>query len=61
MLLDVQYVRANRKENKPDCIYTIYKDLQTGKKHVIPMENPKIPIYFEKADCIDHRYPVDYI
>lgn len=61
MLLDVQYVRANRKENKPDCIYTIYKDLQTGKKHVIPMENPKIPIYFEKVDCIDHRYPVDYM
>lgn len=61
MLLDVQYVRANRKENKPDCIYTIYKDLETGEKHVIPMENPKIPIYFEKQEEVDHRYPVDYM
>lgn len=60
MLLDVQYVRANRKEGKPDCLYTIYKDLKTGKKHVITIESPKMPIYFEKEECINHKYPVDY-
>ena len=60
MLLDVQYVKANKKKNQPDCLYTIWKDLETNKKHVIPMENPKMPIYFEKEDRINHEYPVDF-
>lgn len=60
MLLDIQYVRANRKDGTPDCLYTIYKDLRTDKKFVITMENPKMPIYFEKEECINHKYPVDY-
>ena len=60
MLVDIQYVKANKREGKPDCLYTIYKDLETGKKYVLPIENPKIPIYFEKEECIDHVYPQDY-
>lgn len=60
MLLDVQYVKANRREGKPDYLYTIYKDLKTGKKHVVSLENPQMPIYFEKEECINHKYPVDY-
>ena len=60
MLIDIQYVKPDRKNNQPDCLYTIYKDLDTNKKHVIEMESPKIPIYFEKEDRRNHRYPVDF-
>ena len=60
MLLDVQYVRQNRKENIPDTLYTIWKDLETDTKHVIAMEEPKMPIFFEKNECINHKYPVDF-
>ena len=55
MLIDIQYVKPDRKNNQPDCLYTIYKDLDTNKKHVIEMESPKIPIYFEKEDRRNHR------
>jgi hypothetical protein len=44
----------------PDCLYTIYKDLTTGEKHVIVMEQPSMPIWFEKEDKINHKYPVDF-
>ena len=60
MLVDVQYVRANKKAGTPDCLYTIYKDLETGKKHVMSIEEPSMPIYFEKEEYIDHKYPQDY-
>lgn len=60
MLVDIQYVRANKRAGTPDCLYTIYKDLETGKKHVMAMENPSMPIYFEKEEFIDHKYPQDY-
>lgn len=60
MLIDVQYVRPNRKEKIPDCLYTIWKDVETGKKHVIAMEEPKMPIYYEKPECRNHAYPVDF-
>lgn len=60
MLVDIQYVRANKRAGTPDCLYTIYKDLETGKKHVMTMENPSMPIYFEKEEFIDHKYPQDY-
>ena len=60
MLVDIQYVRANKRAGTPDCLYTIYKDLETGKKHVMAMENPSMPIYFEKEEFIDHKHPQDY-
>ena len=60
MLIDVQYVRANKKAGKPDTLYTIYKDLKTNKKHVIKIDEPMMPIYFEKESCIDHIHPIDY-
>ena len=48
MLVDIQYVRGNKRAGTPDCLYTIYKDLETGKKHVRGMEKPSMPIYYEK-------------
>lgn len=60
LLLDIQYASGNKREGLPDCIYTIYKDLNTGKKHVITIEEPTVPIWFEKEDRINHRYPVDF-
>jgi hypothetical protein len=58
MLIDVQYVKKTK--DHPDCLYTIYKDLTTGKKHVCAFPEPKMPIYFEKEECINHKYPVDF-
>lgn len=60
MLIDIQYTKGNKAKNQPDCLYTIYKDLTTGKKEVIPIENPKMPIYFEKDDCRNHTHNVDF-
>ena len=34
MLIDVQYMKGNRKEKIPDYLYIIWKDLDTGKKYL---------------------------
>lgn len=60
MLLDVQYVKPNRSKKESDCVYTIWKDLETKEKHVISTTEPVMPIYFEKPDRRNHRYPVDF-
>lgn len=60
MLLDIQYVRQNRKTGQEDCLYTIYKNIDTGEKFVYAMEKPKIPIYVEKEEFRDHSYCTEY-
>ena len=60
MLLDIQYVRKDRKNNKEDCLYTIYKNVDTGEKFVYAMEQPKIPIYIEKEEYRDHVHCTEY-
>lgn len=54
MLIDVQYMKANRKEKIPDYLYIIWKDLDTGEKHLKIVEEPKMTIYFEKPEFRDH-------
>lgn len=56
MLLDVQYIRENRKNNTPDVLYTIYKDLNTGEKKVDIKYEPRQDIYFEKPEYRNHDY-----
>ena len=60
MLVDIQYAKQDRAKNIPDCLYVIWKDLETNQKHVQTIENPSMPIYFEKDECINHKYNVDY-
>ena len=56
MLLDIKYIRENRKNGTPDCLYVVYKDLDTNAKYLQTVENPKIDIYFEKPEYRNHDY-----
>lgn len=60
MLMDVQYVRPNKKKNLPDYLYIIWKDMNTGKKYLESIDNPSIEIYFEKPEFRDHTYNKNY-
>ena len=60
MLIDIQYVEPDQVNKIPDCLYIIWKDLATNKKHVQTIKNPTVPIYFEKPECYNHKYNVDY-
>lgn len=56
MLVDIQYVPASRKDNTPDQLYTVWKDLDTGQKHLLIKDEPTMDIYFTKPDCRDYDY-----
>lgn len=60
MLLDIQYVKANKKENTLDYLYIIWKDLDTGKKHLQVVPEPMMEIYFEKPEFRNHSYNKNY-
>lgn len=60
MLLDIQYVRPNRKDNLKDYIYIVWKDLDSNEKHLTAIEEPKMSIYFEKPECRNHSYNKTY-
>ena len=60
MLLDIQYVKANRANHTPDYLYIIWKDLTTGKKYLQCVPEPKMEIYFEKHEYRDHAYNKNY-
>ena len=56
MLIDIQYVKANKANRTPDYLYIIWKDLTTGKKYLQCVPEPKMEIYFEKHEYRDHPY-----
>lgn len=60
MLIDIQYVRANRKEQTPDYLYLIWKNIDTGEKYMQSVPEPKMDIYFEKSEFRDHTYNKNY-
>ena len=60
MLVDIQYVRPNKKENLKDYLYIIWKDLDTNEKHLTAIEEPKMKIYFEKSENRNHKYNKNY-
>ena len=60
LLIDMQYVRGKRKENIPDYLYIIWKDIETGEKHVDTIPEPLMDIYFEKPEYRDHDYLKTY-
>ena len=60
MLLDVQYVKANRKNETPDYLYLIWKDMDTEEKYMQAIKEPPVEIYFEKPEFRDHLYNKNY-
>lgn len=60
MLIDIQYIKPNKKNDEPDVLYVIWKDLDTGKKYMQKTEEPKMDIYFEKAEYRNHTYNRNY-
>lgn len=56
MLVDIQYVPENRREKLPDYLYLIWKNLDTGEKHLTKIPEPPVSIYFEKPECRDFDY-----
>lgn len=57
MLIDVQYAKRKGKGDQAinDYIYMIWRDLDTGEKHMSPIESPTVPIYFEKEESRDYN------
>lgn len=60
MLIDIQYIKPNRKKNQPDYLYIIWKDLKDGKKYMKAVPEPKMTIYFEKPEFRNHSYNTNY-
>ena len=61
MLIDIQYVKPSKANNQPDdYLYIIWRDMDTGEKHLMINKNPVIPIYFEKEEYRDHDYCKNY-
>lgn len=60
MLVDVQYVKPNRKNKTPDYLYIIWKDLDTMEKHLQVIPEPKMDIYFEKPEFRNHKHNKNY-
>lgn len=60
MLVDIQYVKANKKEGTLDYLYVIWKDLKTQEKHLQIIPEPMMDIYFEKPEYRNHAYNRNY-
>ena len=60
MLLDIQYVKANKKLNQLDYLYIIWKNLDTGEKFLNIVPEPMMDIYFEKPELRTHEYNKNY-
>ena len=60
MLIDIQYVKANKRKGHKDYLYIIWKEISTGQKHLSIVEEPLMEIYFEKPEFRDHEYNINY-
>ena len=60
MLLDMKYVRPNKKEKHDGVLYMVWKDLDTLEKHITTIPNPPMDIYFEKDSYRNHSYITGY-
>ena len=61
MLLDIQYVKANRKAGLSDYLYIIWKNLKDDTKHLICIPEPKMEIFFTKEEFRNYDYNKSYI
>ena len=60
MLVDIQYVKPDRRNNIPDYLYIIWKNLDTMEKHLQVVPEPKMDIFFEKTEFQNHDYNLNY-
>lgn len=60
MLIDIKYLRQNKRTGEPDCLYVIWKDLDTGAKYLQTVTEPKMDIYFEKPEFRNHNHNLNY-
>ena len=60
MLLDVQYIKANKKNGTKDYLYLIWKDMDSDEKYMQAIEEPKMDIYFEKPEFRNHLNNKNY-
>lgn len=60
MLVDIQYIKPNRKEGLDDYLYIIWKNLDDMKKHLQIIPEPRMDIYFEKPEFRNHDYNKTY-
>lgn len=56
MLVDIQYVKPNKRNGTKDYLYVIWKDISTMKKHLWIIPEPELNIYFEKPEYRTHSY-----
>lgn len=56
MLIDIQYVPERKRDNIPDYLYLIWKNLDTGEKFLTKIKEPPIPVYFENPETRDFDY-----
>lgn len=61
MLLDIQHVKANYREEIPETLYILWKDLDTERKYIQTIEHPEIDLYFEKTEKRNHTDPKTYV
>lgn len=60
MLIDIQYVRQNKKNGTPDYLYIIWKDLVTREKFLQSVPEPRMDIYFEKPELRTFSHNKNY-
>lgn len=60
MLIDIKYVKANKREGLQDYLYIIWRDSITGEKYMQAVPEPKMDIYFEKNEFRNHAYNKNY-
>lgn len=60
MLWDVMYLRPDRATGTCDKLYTVWKDLDTGEKHLKVTDEPCMDIYFTKPEYRNHDYNKNY-
>lgn len=56
MLLDMIYHPPRKDNDRNDCLDIIYKEIDSGEKHLKSIENPKIEIYFTKEEYRNYTY-----
>lgn len=60
MILNIIYLEGE-KGQKDDILYVVYKDINTKKKYVETIYNPKIEVYIVKKEYRNFNYFKDYI
>lgn len=61
MLCDLVYHNPSKENDYVDYLSIVYKELDSGKKHVHMIENPTMDIYFTKDEYRNYDYNKEFI